>query len=388
MARKKQTAGRNRNGVGSVRKLREGFFQGTIQLAPGDRRYVSGHTVQEAEEKLAKLRVLAQQGQLPVKSKQTVSQYLRSWLDNDVKQSVAPRTYENYELNVRRLDPLIGSVRLDALKPDNIKAAYRELLQNGLSARSVQQTHRTLRAALRQAVGSEYLYRDPTAGVTPPRADDRDDAVLTPEQVRLLLSATSDHYLHPLWVVLATTGMRLGEALGLQWRDIDFDQGMLTIQRQAQRQQGVGMVLSGLKTAASRRSLPLPTGTIETLRTQRSTQREQFATLGTEWDENKQVFGGIDNRLLDPGSINKSFHRALARAGLPSCRVHDLRHTFSSFIQSRGRTEREAQEVLGHASASTTRNVYTHVMPDRRRDILLPVEEFFLAAAQEPVSGD
>jgi integrase len=380
MAPRKPKAGRNRNGVGGVRKLRENLFQGTIQLAPGDRRFVSGHTRQEAEEKLAKLRVLYQQGQLPAKSNRTVGDYLRSWLDDDVKQAVAPRTYENYELNVRRVDPLIGTIRLDALKPDHLKTAYHQLVESGLSARSVQQVHRTMRAALRQAVKSEYLYRDPTTGVTPPRAEDRDDAVLTPEQVRLLLTVTADHYLHPLWVVLVTTGMRLGEALGLQWRDVDFEQGILTIQRQAQRQQGRGMVLSGLKTPASRRSLPLTAGTLQSLQKQWSTKREQCAALSTPWDENHQIFGNIDNALFDPGSINKSFHRALQRAGLPPCRVHDLRHTFSSFIQSRGRTEREAQEVLGHASASTTRNVYTHVMPDRRRDILLPVEELFPSA--------
>jgi integrase len=375
MVQKKRNGGRNRNGVGGVRKLRENLFQGTIQLAPGDRRYVSGHTRQQAEQKLAELRVLYQQGRLPVKSGQKVAGYLREWLENDVRPTVAPRTYENYELNVRRVDNLIGSIRLNALKPDHIKTAYRDLLEKGLSPRSVQQVHRTLRAALRQAVKSEYLYRDPTGGVTPPRAKQREDAVLTPEQIRALLSVTADHYLHPLWIVLATTGIRLGEALGLQWRDIDFEQGMLAVRRQAQRQKGRGMVLSELKTAASRRSLPLAGGTIEALRVEQRSQRERSRALGLPWDDKNQVFSNLSNGLFDAGSVNKSFHRALEQAGLPQCRVHDLRHMFTSFIQSRGRTEREAQEVLGHASSSTTRNVYTHVMPDRRRDIMIPVKE-------------
>jgi integrase len=375
MVQKKRNGGRNRNGVGGVRKLRENLFQGTIQLAPGDRRYVSGHTRQQAEQKLAELRVLYQQGRLPVKSGQKVAGYLREWLENDVRPTVAPRTYENYELNVRRVDNLIGSIRLNALKPDHIKTAYRDLLEKGLSPRSVQQVHRTLRAALRQAVKSEYLYRDPTGGVTPPRAKQREDAVLTPEQIRALLSVTADHYLHPLWIVLATTGIRLGEALGLQWRDIDFEQGMLAVRRQAQRQKGRGMVLSELKTAASRRSLPLAGGTIEALRVEQRSQRERSGALGIPWDDKNQVFSNFSSGLFDAGSVNKSFHRALEQAGLPQCRVHDLRHMFTSFIQSRGRTEREAQEVLGHASSSTTRNVYTHVMPDRRRDIMIPVKE-------------
>jgi integrase len=363
------------------------LFQGTIQLAPGDRRYVSGNTREEAEKKLAELRVLYQQGRLPTRSAQTVGDYLQIWLRDDVKPSVAPRTYDNYELNVRRLDAYIGSVRLTALKPDHIKAVYRSLQEHGLSARSVQQTHRTLRAALRQAVKSEHLYRDPTLGVTPPRARERNELVLTAEQVRALLAGTADHYLHPLWVVLATTGIRLGEALGLQWRDIDLNNGILTIQRQAQRQKGQGMVLSEVKTAASRRTLPLVAGTIAVLRKQRVTHMERQLATGLPWDDTLQVFPTVEGGLIDPGTVDKAFHRALERVGLPSVRVHDLRHTVSSFIQSRGRTEREAQEVLGHASAITTRTIYTHVMPDRRRDIMLPVQEFFPVEDSEASSS-
>src|SRR5438270_10926152 len=110
MARKKEPSGRNRNGVGNVRQIREGLFQGTIQLAPTDRRFVSGHTRQEAEQKLAELRVLYQQGHLPAKSARTVSEYLYARLENDVKGSLAPRTWENDELNVRRLEPHIGFI--------------------------------------------------------------------------------------------------------------------------------------------------------------------------------------------------------------------------------------------------------------------------------------
>jgi integrase len=377
MATKKQKSGRNRNGVGGIRQLRDDLFQASIQFAPGDRRYVTGRTRPETEQKLAELRVLHQQGRLPVKSARKVQEYLKDWLENDVKPSLAPRTYENYELNVRRLDPYVGSIRLDGLKPDHIKAAYRGLLESGLSARSVQQAHRTLRAALRQAVKSEYLYRDPTFGVSPPRAREREDGILTPDEVRTLFTTTEGHYLYPLWVILATTGMRVGEALGLQWRDIDLEQGMVMIRRQAQPQKGNGVVLSELKTPASRRNLPLVPGTIAVLRKHLATATQQSASLAQPWDESVQLFMSGDGKLLHTSSVNKSFHRALKRAGLPKVRPHDLRHTVSSFIQSRGRTEREVQEVLGHASDATTRKIYTHVMPDRRHDIVLPLQEFF-----------
>ncbi len=379
MPRIKEKLRRSRNGVGSVRKIRDNLYQGTIQVMSGDRRYVSGRTVKEAEDKLAELRVLYQQGRLPEKSARTVREYLQSWLREDVQPNVAPRTYESYELNVRRLDPHIGSVRLSSLKPDHIKAAYRALIDGGLSARSVQQAHRTLRAALRQAVKSEHLYRDPTFGVTPPRAQERDETIFTPDQIRTLLQTTTGHYLHPLWVVLSATGMRLGEALGLQWRDLDLQLGTVTIQRQAQRQVGKGLVLAPLKTHSSRRTLQLVPETVPVLRKQRALRQEQCLRLGVSWSEVTQVFATVDGGLLDPGSVNKSFHRALAQAGLPDLRVHDLRHTVASLLQARGRTQREAQEIMGHASEMTTARIYTHVLADRRRDILTPTREFFLS---------
>jgi integrase len=275
---------------------------------------------------------------------------------------------------------------LDALKPDHLKNAYRQLEDNGLSATSVQQVHRTVRAALRQAVKSEYLYRDPTYGVTPPRAHPREITVLTLDQVRSLFSFTAGHYLHPLWVVLLTTGMRVGEALGLQWRDIDFETEILTIRRQAIPLKSIGMVLSEPKTSASHRTLSMPRGTASILRKQRVARQEHCEALGIPWDDNQQVFATAENRLIHTSSVNKSFHRAVSKAGLPDCHPHELRHTLGSFIQSRGRTERETQEVLGHASASTTRNIYTHVMPDRRREVLLPVEEFFTLTPKSGVA--
>jgi integrase len=376
MARKKR-AGRNRNGVGGVRRLRPDLWQSSIQLKPGDRRYVSGKTREEAERKLTELRILRDQGRLPESTKERVRDYLAAWLRDDVKPTVAPRTYENYELNVRRLEPHIGSIHLDALKPDHIKAAYRALTEQGLAPRSVQQVHRTLRAALRQAVRSEHLYRDPTFGVSPPRAPEREVVVLTADQVRVMLTTALQDRLSPLWVLFVTTGLRHGESLGLQWRDIDLDGEMLSVRRQVQPLRGQGLVLLELKTAASRRDIPLVRGTALALRRHRVKQRAEFLALGIPWHDGVQVFCNADGGLLAPGSITKAFHRLLARADLPRVRVHDLRHMVSSFLQSRGRTDREVQEILGHASVNTTRLIYTHVMPNRRKDIMGPMEELF-----------
>jgi integrase len=377
VARKSSNAGRNRNGVGTIRKLRENLYQGSIQLEPGDRRYVSGHTLEEAEKKLVQLRMLYQQGRLPAKSKLTVRDYFKQWLRDHVDGKKAPRTCENYALNVERLDPHIGGVHLDALKPAHITAAYRALEERGLAPRSIQQAHRVLRAAMRQAVRSELLYRDPTFGVTPPRAPHREERVFTRDEVQRLFQATKGTRWYPLWVLLATTGMRLGEALGLQWRDLDLESDSVIIRRDVERLKGKGMVYGDVKTPASRRQLWLVPGAVTALRALRAQTKESCLLIGMPWDDRMPVLATPDGKLVELGSVNKAFRSALQRAGLTPARPHDLRHTVSSYIQSQGRSEREAQEVLGHESELTTKRIYTHVMPDRRRDIMKPLQDFF-----------
>src|SRR5205823_623970 len=106
MAARKRRAGRNRNGTGNVRQLRENLWQGSVQLAPQDRRYVSGRTKEEAEQKLSELIYRHQQHMLPAKGHLTVGEYLESWLRDHVEGKRAPSTVDNYRLNVQRLQPL------------------------------------------------------------------------------------------------------------------------------------------------------------------------------------------------------------------------------------------------------------------------------------------
>jgi integrase len=115
------------------------------------------------------------------------------------------------------------------------------LLTKGLSRRSVEQTHTVLHRALRQAVLWGLMVRNPTEAVTVPRPTRREMHTLTEEEVGRLFRASQSHRLHALWVLLATTGLRLGEGLGLLWSDIDFAHGRLVVNRALQRNPASGM---------------------------------------------------------------------------------------------------------------------------------------------------
>jgi len=142
--------------------------------------------------------------------------------------------------NVRRIVPLIGHIRLDRLRREHVQRCYNELVASGLSPRTVAQAHRVLRRAMNQAISSGLIAVNPCKQATPPRAERSEMNILSRVELHTLFEATTTDRLHPLWVLLATTGMRVGEATALRWEDIDLETGRATIRRTLRRASGNG----------------------------------------------------------------------------------------------------------------------------------------------------
>jgi integrase len=194
------------------------------------------------------------------------------------------------------------------------------------------------------------------------------------DQVRLLFEATQGSRLHALWVLLATTGLRLGEALGLTWPDIDFNRSSLTVRRALQRlpKRLGGVVLVEPKTDRSRRTVCLAPGTIAALSEHRHRQAEERLAPSERF-----VFTGATGRPLDASGVSGHFHRALAQAGLPNVRVHDLRHTAATHLLTRGVHPKVVQDLLGHSTISLTLDTYSHVSPGLHAQVADHMEVLF-----------
>lgn len=295
---------------------------------------------------------------------QTLSSYLDQWLENVAKPSVRPKTFESYRLNVRRARELLGRIRLNELTPAAIQASYAELLRRGLAPRSVWQMHMVLHRALRQGVLSGALLRNPVDGVSRPRARHHEIRTLTTGEVQRLFDVTRDHRLHALWVLLATTGLRLGEALGLKWEDVDLQLGRLAVRRALQREAGHGFVLVDPKTAKSRRNVYLAGGTIVALKQHLRLQEAERRAAGSSWQATHDlVFKSEVGKPMQDGQVSWSFHKALEKAELPRIRIHDLRHTAATQLLERGVHPKVVQEMLGHSTITLTLDTYSHVMP-------------------------
>jgi integrase len=191
------------------------------------------------------------------------------------KPSVRPRITERYEGFVRlHVVPVIGRVRLDKLSAQYIQTLYAQKLEEGLSPTTVNTLHMMLHKTLKGTVRWGLVARNVCDLVSPPRRAHYEFKSMTKEQAQLLLTALHGHNMEALFVLALTTGMRRGEILALKWQDIDFEQNMLQVRRIFTRSKGQRYVLAEPKTDKSRRSVILPSITVDLLKQHRISQQQ------------------------------------------------------------------------------------------------------------------
>jgi integrase len=161
--------------------------------------------------------------------------------------------------------------------------------------------------------------------------------------------------------------MRFGELLGLRWRDVDLDAGILQVRRTLLRT-AAGLHLTEPKTAHSRRRVALAPQAREALRTHRGRQAVERLQLGRAWDDQDLVFANAIGKPVEAGNLlRRSFWPLLAKANLPRIRFHDLRHTAATLLLSQGVHPKVVSELLGHSSIGLTLDIYSHVLPDMQQ---------------------
>jgi integrase len=344
------------------------------------RRTVTGRTQAEARRRLDELRRQRALGTLAPSGTGTVGEYLEAWIER-YRPQVRLSGWRTAEMHVRvYLIPSLGKIPLAKLGAADVERAMAAWLatgrperpakrgrgrQNagGVSPLTVRHIRSTLRRALSDAVRDGLAGRNAAAEARPPRVPHRPITYLARRDVRRLLDATMEEEYGPLYAVLATTGVRIGEALGLAWADVEG--GVLRVRRALARQLGNEWALSETKTAKSRRAIPLPARARVALDVQGTRQRFARAAAGSAWqDTDGLVFTDPIGRSLRPEAVSREFRTALARAGVPRVRLHDLRHSAATSLLEVGVPIAVISEWLGHASIGITASTYAAVVPE------------------------
>lgn len=215
----------------------------------------------------------------------TTGQFLNQWLAG--MRSLRPTTVRSYASHIRLyLEPHLGRILLADLRPHHLDQMYESLLgdphQPPRKAATVRRIHATLRAALNVAVRRRLIPWNPAVHIELPSTDRTQTQVWTPEQLGRFLDHHADHRLYALFHVIALTGLRRGEALGLRWADLDLDQAVLRVSQQLLDTVG-GATIGPPKTRSGIRWVPLDAGSVQVLRRHRRLQTEQRLRAGQLW---------------------------------------------------------------------------------------------------------
>lgn len=258
-------------------------------------------------------------------------------------------------------------------------------LRPGLDRRTVNYTHTILHRALKDAVRWGRLARNPADAADPPQSRPKSDGVhyWGAETVHAFLdsSRAENDPLFPLWVLLATTGMRRGEALGLRWRDVDLENGRARV-LQTLVQIGSVASIGEPKTASGRRPISLDTGTVAALRAHRQRMRQERLLVGPDFNDNGFVFHQPDGSWLRPGVVSQAFLRRVGKYELPRLTLHGLRHTWATLALERGIHPRVVQERLGHSTIAITLGIYSHVSPTLHDEAAQLIADLMLPRAR------
>ncbi len=383
-----------RTGQGSITKRADGRWEGAVttgQFTPAGnpkRVRVYGRTRQEVEQKLQELLTKKHLGKPLTTSRQRLDAYLSEWLETTIKPKRAPSTYRYYEQMVRLyINPVIGHLplgNLNAQHVDRLLVHWSQPRVEGtatvpaLKSNSVNGIRTTLRSALATAWKYKLIDENPVARVDRIKSDQKEVEYLTGDEVGRLIEVSQDHYLGSMIAFALFTGVRIGEALGLSWDDVDFLDGIIRIRQQLQRHDGQFMLLPP-KSSSGRRTLSMSAESRELLQSQRANQALWASATSEPFNPMGLVFTGTDGRPIYAKTVDKVLKQLADKAEIKkSISFHKLRHTLATHMAASGKVSLSTlKDQLGHSQISLTVNTYGHAVPSALKDLADLVGEVY-----------
>ena len=357
-------------------------------------------TKKDAEVELAKFVTEVQNGLVIDGKSLKFSEFTEIWKRDYGSKELAPSTYKRYcRMLETRLLPYFGHFYINKIKPTDIMKFY-DLLEkdtqlvrkkgnNGsknkkpLSGKTILEHHRLLRAMLHKAVYWQLIVSNPAERVQSPKARKPKRRSYDDEQTKILLEnleqLSIEYTKYKVAIILTVfTGVRLGELMGLEWQDVDFKNGIISINRSSQYLADMGVFTKVPKTESSIREIAIPEFIISLLEEYKLWYEEQKSIYGELWTNSDRLFVQADGKPMHPSTISKWFVKYVGQIGLPVINFHGLRHTNASLLVAQNIDIAVISARLGHAQISTTLDFYVHPLLSHNRKAGYALENLLL----------
>ena len=311
----------------------------------------------------------------------SMCEYLLEWMEVYVKVNLRASTYLGYRRIVKNhLIRHLGELPLKDVTAMSIDRMYAFLLQHGradgkggLSAKSVLYTHRVLNEAMEHAVKKKLLYLNPVKSVmNTPKPKRFKGSVYSGEEILELLLIAKDTRLEVPIALAAVCGLRRGECLGLTVDDIDFENQIITINKQLIDIENKA-VLGEPKSEESNRLVSAPVEVFEIIERHLKRNMRNKNLLGHEYEDHRLVVCNDNGTPIRPVYFSKNFAKFITKHGMKQIRFHDLRHSCASLMLKSGVAMKTASQILGHSSIGITADLYTHVLQETKKEAALQV---------------
>ena len=380
-------AGKRGNNEGSIRQRPDGRWEArvTIGTNPGtgkpERRSIYGKTQAEVRKQMTQILNALDNGTYQRPDKITVSKWMEEWLDTFCANKVKPLTLASYRGIIKNhINPRIGSLELQSVRGLHIQRLYNDMTEKGSSGKTVKNVGAILHKAFTVAIKQGILQSNPCDGAELPKVEKHEITPFADDEIPAFLNALNDEPMGNAYALCLLAGLREGECLGLSWAQVDFKRKRITISQQLQKEKkkGAQYYIAPTTKSGKPRVIEPPAIAFEYLRAEQTHQLENRLRAGSEWtNPHNLVFTNEIGEHYKIFTFYSRFKRIAASIGRPDARPHDLRHTAATVAIASGADIKSVQDMLGHATASFTLNVYAHTSEQMMKDTASRVQGYY-----------